>query len=155
MTAWPAAKEMRLRTAVEATVGVALVVGALVRHAPHAWVLALILVLLAPSALYPRHWQRKLLEAAGPAPGIAELPSRSHWLLVRFPLVVGAAVFTAALSWVSPFFMGLFGIVLLSGAFVALMRGRAITRFERERDVRVLRIREDVFVERWVLAPAH
>jgi hypothetical protein len=151
--AWPAAKEQRIEACVEATVGVGLLVWALARGDARPLVWAAIFAVVAVAALYPRRWQRRKLESAQPAPAGTAAPSW-RWL-VRFPLVVASAAMTAILAWILPETAGFVGAAILAAAVPNAVRASVIARFERERGVRVLRIRAGAFEERWVLEPAH
>ena len=144
MTAWPAARELRLEGFVEAPIGIALIGAALASGASAFLVLGALAALLVLAA-YPLGWQRQMLADAETMPLDAVPATRAQMTFRRAPLAVASAICLTCLAWISPLMMGLCGAVLVGTAAVSFLRASAISRWERTHGARVVRVPEDTF----------
>ena len=150
MTAWPAAKELRVEGAVEGLVGLGVLVVALTTGADRMWLAAVLVAVLLGAAAWRVRAEARALAAAEPLPADT-LPATRGQFALRLPLVLASALCTAGIGAIAPVLLPV-GVALLFGAAIlAFARAATIGRWERAHGGRIVRANEDAFGEQYFL----
>ncbi|MDA0183344.1 hypothetical protein OJ997_23745 [Solirubrobacter phytolaccae] len=144
MTAWPAAKELRLEGVVEGLVGLCVLVVALTTGADYLWLAGVVVAVLLASTVWRLRVEARALARAEPLPADTRPPTRWQ-LLGRVPMAFVSALCTACVAFIFPPFLFLTVALLFGVALLAFARATAITRWERAHGGRIVRVREDTF----------
>jgi len=145
MTARLATRELRLEGAIDAVVGVATLIVAIVVDAPTHWLILVVALIGLAGAAYPASWQAKKLAQVEPAPeGLRVVPAVREvpWFLV-------SAVVTPFLGTILPIFFWFAGVAALFGAVVLFVRAAVVARAERRCGGPIVRATEATFGEQY------
>jgi hypothetical protein len=154
VTAWPAAKELRLEGVVEGLFGLGVLAVALASGAEYLWLAGVVIAVLLGAMAWRVRGEARALAEAAPLP--EDTRAASRWQFTRrLPLVVASAMCTAGLGFLHPDFFSLSVALLLSGAVLAFVRAVAIGRWERAHGGRIVRVSGDTFAssEQYFVAP--
>lgn len=154
MTAWPAAKELRLEGSVEGVIGAAVLAVAVATDAGYLWLAGIVTAVLLAATAWRARVEARALAAAEPAPADTRTAT---WLqfAVRLPLTIASALCTAVIGFVFPPALSLAVALLFGTALLAFARAVVISRFERTHGGVVVRVREDTFGPEQYFVLAH
>ncbi|RKQ91677.1 hypothetical protein C8N24_1503 [Solirubrobacter pauli] len=143
MTARLAVRELRIEGAVNAVLGVAALVAAIVFDAPAHWLLVVAAVVGLCTTAYPARWQAKAVASAEPAP--RSLRTVSTLRGVPMYVVSGITLPALAVGLDLPIFVWIAAVVALDTAVLLWVRAAVIGRAERRAGGRIVRAKDDTF----------
>jgi hypothetical protein len=153
VTAWPAARELRLEGAVEGLFGLVVLAVALTSDAQYLWLAGVIIAVLLGATVWRVRAEARELAEAAPLPADTRAATRGQFMW-RLPLIVSSAMCTAGLGFIHAAFFSVSVALLLSVAGLDFARSVAIRRWERTHGGRIVRVRDDAFAsEQYFVAP--